>query len=603
MVEQVQIGPYKLQDKLGYGGMAVVYHAIDTRDDKEIALKILLPQYYNDEAFMRRFSKEGLNAQRLNHPNIVQTYSAGQDDGFHYIAMQYIDGPTLEKYLIDRKPLSLLETVRILGPISAALDYAHSLGYIHRDLKLNNIMRSSAGRYLLTDFGVSKHLSTDLSMMTGMGQSIGTPSYMSPEQARGERVTDSKSDIYSLGVIAYRLLTGQVPFTAPDPFELTHKIIFYEPLDPRRFNPQIDETAAKALNRVLAKSPDERPTTCQAFVDSLSGLEQTASATGFKLFPATMFRTDRQSKPEKQKNRDLLKVNPRILNAKPQSRPEGNSHRNPPSEQPAAKPSVAKHSVVKSPVGKHPVVDHSAVKHTPAKYTDAKHTTAQSPNSRGSAQSKQTVPSQNGGTVSQQKQFAEKINAEHVHALRTEAYSEITRPGLMPNAPAIFDDAHDDARDDAHTNEGTQELTRPVTMNIGSSGAAGEEPVLQMKSTSAEPNLPYKFSPGEPLPGQPTRTRRKRKTTVLTRGVRPRSVYADFRDDESREEEMRAAVEFERIKQLSQSSDYYGTHDWFDSGHTAKPRTLLARMDDTITWLYRLIEPLVRRFRTGYNLD
>lgn len=548
MVEQVQIGPYKLQEKLGYGGMAVVYHAIDTRDDRAVALKILLPQYYNDDAFMRRFSKEGLNAQRLHHPNIVQTYAAGHDDGFHYIAMQFINGPTLEKYLVGRGPLSLLDTIRILGPISAALDYAHSLGYIHRDLKLNNIMRSADGHYLLTDFGVSKHLSTDLSMMTGMGQSIGTPSYMSPEQARGERVTNSKSDIYSLGVIAYRLLTGQVPFSAQDPFELTHKIIFYEPLDPRRFNPKIDEIATQALLGVLAKDPAERPASCQAFVDSLSGLDETKETTGFNFFPSIMFRSGRSAKPAKQKRNTLLEVNPEVLAARPKPVPQSAAHRAP----------QATRSSHKEP----------------------------------REQQRVNLITDSTSTIKPE-QFAERINAEHVHALRTEAYSEITQPGHMPTtlSNAVVEE-------EAHTIVDTQELTQPAAMNMSSAHGGEDEPVHSMRSMSAQPHLPRQFVPGEPLPGQPSRTRAKRKTTVLTRGVRPKAVYDDFR-----EEEMRAKIEQERIEQLSISSGYYGAHDWFDSPQDSNQGKLLDRIDNLITWLYRMIEPLTRRFRKGYNLD
>lgn len=273
--ERVMVGPYQLISKIGQGGMAAVYQAIDTRSKKRVALKILFPQYYNDSAYVRRFAKEGLNARRLRHPNIVQTLDAGSADGFHFIAMELIDGGALGHYLKSRGGvLPFPETIQLLSQIGAALDYAHGLGYIHRDIKLNNILRTKEGRYVLTDFGVSKHLSTDYTLMTGVGESIGTPSYMSPEQARSERLIDHRSDIYSFGVLAYRLLAGGLPFQAKDPFELTHKIIFYEPIEPRRMNPALPEHMAVSLMKVLSKRAPERYDTCRALVNALMGVRE-----------------------------------------------------------------------------------------------------------------------------------------------------------------------------------------------------------------------------------------------------------------------------------------------------------------------------------------
>lgn len=268
--EQVQMGPYLVLRQIGRGGMASVYQAIDQRNGRELALKILLPQYYNDRTYLRRFAKEGLNARRLVHPHIVRTYDCGQEAGYHFIAMELVDSGTLDQY-IKRcgGKLTVEQSMTVLRQIGTALDYAHGLGYIHRDIKLNNILRSRDGRFLLSDFGVSKHLSSDYTMMTGIGQSIGTPSFMSPEQARGDRSVDHRSDIYGFGVIAYKLLTGGLPFTAEDAMELTHKIIFYEPVPPQEINPDLPGSTVNALTQVLSKHPDARFASCAELIQAL----------------------------------------------------------------------------------------------------------------------------------------------------------------------------------------------------------------------------------------------------------------------------------------------------------------------------------------------
>ncbi|MEM7133783.1 MAG: serine/threonine-protein kinase [Chloroflexota bacterium] len=275
-----QVGPYRLLGKLGKGGMATVFHALDTRSGLQVALKILLPQFYNDTNYVKRFTKEGNNTRRLRHPHIVRTLDAGVADGYYFISMELVDNGTLDRYVQLRGgKLPLDEVLYIISQIGQALDYAHSLGYIHRDIKPNNILCTTDGRYMLSDFGIAKHLSNDITMMT-VGASIGTPSYMSPEQARSERTVNHRSDIYSLGVLTYRLLTGEFPFQAKEPYELVHKIIYQNPIDPRHFNPQVPECVAQAIMRVLTKDPEERYDTCEGFVNGLRSYTQPESLFG-----------------------------------------------------------------------------------------------------------------------------------------------------------------------------------------------------------------------------------------------------------------------------------------------------------------------------------
>ncbi|MEM7133784.1 MAG: serine/threonine-protein kinase [Chloroflexota bacterium] len=270
MYEEMHIGSYRILSEIGRGGMAIVYRALDTQIGREVALKILMPQFVEDRFFVHRFVKEGQNTKRLRHPNIVRTFDAGQVDGYYFIAMELIDGYNLADYVNQRGTLlSAKECFDILSQIAGALDYAHSLSFLHRDIKLTNIMISQNGRALLSDFGAAKHLSSDYTMITATGQSIGTPSYMSPEQARAEINLDPRTDIYSLGVVAYKLFTGRMPFTAESQPELLYKIVYEEPQDPIVVNADIPQSIANVLSRVLSKQPELRYESAGVFVAAL----------------------------------------------------------------------------------------------------------------------------------------------------------------------------------------------------------------------------------------------------------------------------------------------------------------------------------------------
>ena len=263
------VGPYEIEEEIGQGGTAKVYKATDTRTGESVALKVLLPQMTTNETFLRRFIKEGRNMTRLQHENIVQTFDAGAADGHHYIAMEYVQGGTLSQFIAKQKQLlTTMQAMEILSQIAGALDFAHSEGYLHRDVKLSNILMADDGRVLLTDFGAAKHMITDHTMLTAPGQSIGTPSFMSPEQVTGERI-DYRTDVYSLGVIAYKLFTGRMPYKGKTQPELLHKVAYETPIPAEELNSDLPAYIGMALKRVLSKDPQERYESAGEFVGSM----------------------------------------------------------------------------------------------------------------------------------------------------------------------------------------------------------------------------------------------------------------------------------------------------------------------------------------------
>ncbi|MBX3010459.1 MAG: protein kinase [Caldilineaceae bacterium] len=274
-----QLGPYQIDREIGRGGMSIIYHAIDTRNQQEVALKILLEHLVHDPITLRRFQQEGENARRLIHPNIVRVHEAGSSDGYYYISMEYASRGTVASLLKERThPMSGQDAVPILRRVAAALDYAHHRGILHRDIKPSNVLIGSGGQILLSDFGVARHMATDQTVVTLAGYSVGTPAYMSPEQARGDYDLDQRSDIYSLGVVAYAMLTHALPFDADSQLVLLRKIIDEAPMPPEQVNAALPPGVIYALQRVLAKSPQQRYATAGDFVDAIErGLTWTPS--------------------------------------------------------------------------------------------------------------------------------------------------------------------------------------------------------------------------------------------------------------------------------------------------------------------------------------
>ena len=248
------LGRYHLLEQIGQGGMATVYKAYDPAQDQEVALKVLNPALAQQEAFGDRFRREANVVVQLRHPHIVPVNDFGEENGYTYLVMPYLHAGSFADRLGDG-PLTLDEAARVLDQVAGALDYAHRRGVVHRDLKPSNILINEQGDSLLADFGLARIHDTSLSL-TGSAI-IGTPAYISPEQARGEKV-DHRSDQYSLGVILYQLSTGQLPFDDETPMAVLIKQIS-EPLPlPQEVNPQVPDSVQRVILKATAKDPDHR---------------------------------------------------------------------------------------------------------------------------------------------------------------------------------------------------------------------------------------------------------------------------------------------------------------------------------------------------------
>ena len=248
------LGQYQVTSAIGGGGMAVVYKAWQASLGRYVALKVLPSQLALDTTLVQRFRREAQAAAQLAHPNIVPIYEVGEADGIHYIAMEYLEGTDLAKVIAGEGALPLKRVVHIVEQISAALDYAHSRGYVHRDVKPSNIFIGRNDKVTLTDFGIAK--AGAASRLTRTGAIMGTPEYMSPEQTRGRDV-DLRTDVYSLGVVCYEMLTGRIPFVGETPAVL-HAHAYETPPPLRRWEPSIPSGVEDAVLRALSKEKDDR---------------------------------------------------------------------------------------------------------------------------------------------------------------------------------------------------------------------------------------------------------------------------------------------------------------------------------------------------------
>ncbi len=263
------IGRYKIVGELGRGAMGVVYHAIDPNIGRHVAIKTIrladaTPE--EREKLQARLFREARSAGMLSHPGIVTIYDMAQEGDMSYIAMEYVSGPSLESVMAAGQPVEPERLIRILEQTAAALDYAHGKGIVHRDIKPGNLMLGEGGQTKITDFGIAKITASD--RLTQAGLIVGTPSYMSPEQVQGHAI-DGRADQYSLSVLAYELLTGELPFSGEHLTTVVYKIVCEEPVPPLLLNATLGPQIESVLRRGLSKKPGARYENCTQLVSAM----------------------------------------------------------------------------------------------------------------------------------------------------------------------------------------------------------------------------------------------------------------------------------------------------------------------------------------------
>lgn len=266
-----RIGPYIIEEPLGQGGMAAVYKARHERLGRFVAIKMMHATFLSDDSFLSRFEREAQIVASLSHQHIVEVYDYAEHEGTPYLVMRHVDGMTLKRYAMKRG-VTPQEAADLLAPIADALDYAHQHGVLHRDVKPSNILIDQHGKPYITDFGLARMVDTGASTISH-DMMLGTPYYVSPEQAQGRRDLDNRTDIYSLAVVLYELVTGSVPFVADTPYAIVHGHIYSQPDAPSQRNPALTAAVDQVLLKALAKEPQQRYATASemiaAFRDAL----------------------------------------------------------------------------------------------------------------------------------------------------------------------------------------------------------------------------------------------------------------------------------------------------------------------------------------------
>jgi eukaryotic-like serine/threonine-protein kinase len=294
-------GRYRVLQRIGGGGMADVYLAEDTHLQRRVALKVLHRHFAQDRQFVERFRREAESAAGLSHPNIVAVYDRGEFEGTYYIAMQYVEGPTLRE-LIDRG-LSIEQAVAIIRQVLEAARYAHRNGIVHRDLKPQNVIVDPEGKAMVTDFGIAR---AGVSDITQTGSVMGTPHYLSPEQAQGQDVT-AVSDLYSVGVILYEALTGRVPFEGESAVAIAMKQVSEVPQRPSSLNPRVSPALDAVVMRALEKEPGQRFQNADAFIAALTAAMREPGGPGTADFaalpPAYVAASEGEEEPEEEERR------------------------------------------------------------------------------------------------------------------------------------------------------------------------------------------------------------------------------------------------------------------------------------------------------------
>lgn len=259
---------YEIIKEVGRGGMAIIYKAIQKNLDREVALKVLPQHFTHDEEYLARFHREAQEVAKLNHPNIITIYDEGEINGTHFLAMEFLYGKDLQEKIKQSGILNPDSVINIISKIADALDYLHSKGLVHRDIKSSNIFITDEERPVLMDFGIAR--TAGKTKLTQAGTIMGTPEYMSPEQADGKEL-DGRSDIYGLGAVMYEALVGEVPFKADNPLTVIRKILDEPPQSVRKFNSKVPKWLDEIILTSLNKKPSERFQRGKAFAQSLSG--------------------------------------------------------------------------------------------------------------------------------------------------------------------------------------------------------------------------------------------------------------------------------------------------------------------------------------------
>jgi tRNA A-37 threonylcarbamoyl transferase component Bud32 len=275
-----QFGSYRIVAPLGEGGMASVYKAYQASTDRYVVLKILPPYFAHDPTFVARFEQEAKIVARLQHPHILPVFDFGRQDGYTYIVMPYVESGSLAD-LLEKGPLPLSQALIVVNQVGDALDYAHSFGVVHRDVKPGNILIDRRGNCLLTDFGIARMVE-GTTALTRTGGTIGTPAYMSPEQIRAEPL-DGRSDLFSLGIVLYEMATGRPPFRADTPLAVYVKQL-NDPLpSPRSYKPDLPEGVERVILKALSKEPADR---FQSGAEMSAALGTAVAGTQTQLSPA-----------------------------------------------------------------------------------------------------------------------------------------------------------------------------------------------------------------------------------------------------------------------------------------------------------------------------
>lgn len=284
------IGPYQIIGPLGQGGMAAVYQAYHARLDRHVAIKVLHKAFLLEEGFLTRFEREAQIVAKLEHPHIVPVYDFSEHEGQPYLVMKSIEGRTLKQVLSDG-PLPLERVITLLSSIADALTYAHQKGVLHRDIKPSNIIIDANGIPYLTDFGLARIVKSGPSTMSA-DMILGTPQYISPEQAAGLPELTPATDVYSLGVVLYEMVVGRVPFNADTPYAVVHDHIYTELPRPSEMNPAIPEAVEQVLVKALAKKPADRYATPNAMMQAF---REAVQQSGLAALPADRDKTAEQS--------------------------------------------------------------------------------------------------------------------------------------------------------------------------------------------------------------------------------------------------------------------------------------------------------------------